>query len=450
MKQTARAVVAVILVILSVICLSGCSMFDFFAVESLHKPPKLTGEKAELQLAFEQTVGGDISLFTPLVGENRGAYIIFDANSDGQDEAIVFYSFNDNLSVVHMHLLSIIDGEWMSVGDFVGSGTDIYKVDFYNIDNSKNLEISVIWTLDDSKREKTLSVYRISSLEPGAEDALSSLATIQIADYVYCDVDGDNANELLYFYYAGSADSGAVNARLIDYDGLENSFVPLSEVSLPFEFLSLVQLSYDNEGNDIRFYLDCKQSTDTYFSEIIIYSRDNDALFIPMYEDKYISTLSKRTNDIQCYDFDNDGYLDIPVSVDYSESYALTDSEGTVSPLIFVDWVSFLDGNFESLGRFFINNYDGYALRIDTIYEQFYIVYDYVNKLTQVRLKNSDDENNIIFSVSVAEANDDIVSIIPDGFLGEKENNEYSIVISAKGEMFSFTEGYIKSLIVDM
>ncbi len=445
MKNTVRAIIAFAAVIVLLFSLTGCSMFDFFAIDSLLKPPKLTGEKSELQSAFEKTVGTEIRLFTPLVGENRGSYIIFDADSDGSDEAIVFYAFNDNTSVVHMHLLTQIDGQWQSVGDYTGSGTDIYKVDFYNIDNSKNLEIAVIWTLEDSKKEKTLSVYRIASLNPGSDDALSSLATVQIADYVFCDVDGDNANELLYFYYENSSPK----ARLIDYDGLENAFLPLSEVSLAFDFTSISQLVYDRAGNDIRFYVDCRYSDGEYFSEIIIYSRDNDALYMPTHNNKNVSSLSRRKSDVFCSDFDNDGYIDIPVCIDYPESYALSDSENAESTLLFVEWLSFRDGSFNSLGTYFVNNYDSYALKIDTIFERYYIVYDYVNKITQVRLKNYESESNIIFSVSPADE-DASVSILPDGLLGDKDKREYNVIISAKGEAFSFTESFIRSLIVDL
>ena len=445
MLRSIKTIFTAFMMLAIVVSFTGCSMFDFFAIDSLLKPPKLTGEKSELQQAFESAVGTDIRLFTPLVGDNRGSYVIFDANADGNDEAVVFYSFNDNASVVHMHLLTQIDEKWESVDDLVGSGTDIYKVDFYNIDNSRMLEIGVVWSLDDSKKEKNLSVYRISSLEPSSEDALNSLATIQMADYSFCDVDGDNANELLYFYFGGAS---GVSARLIDYDGLENTFLPLSEVSLPFQFSSLVQLAYDKAGNDIRFYVDCKYSADEYFSEIIIYSRDNDALYIPTHNNKYISSLSRRYCEVFCSDFDRDGYLDIPVHVDYDASYVLSDTEENETSLDFVNWLSYSDGIFNSRGKYFMNYSDGYALRIDTIIDKYYIVYDDVNNIVQVRINDSADENNIIFSLSCNTG--DSVSIIPDGLLGDKNKNEYNVVVSAKGEAYSFTENFIRSLIVDL
>lgn len=425
-------------------------MFDFFSSENLLKPPRLTGEKAELQKAFENTVGTDISLFTPMNGEYRGSYIIFDANNDGNDEAVVFYAFNSNSSVIHMHLLSQKESKWYSVGDFIGSGTEVYKVDFYNVDNTKNLEIGVIWSLDDSKKEKTLSLYRITELEENSENSLVSLATIQISDYVSCDVDGDYSNELLYFYFVSSDGYSSAYARLLDYDSLNENLVPISEVRLPCSFTSIEQILSDKENDNYRFYVDCTVSEEKSFSEIIVYNRKSGALYIPQSENKDISSLSERESDVVCKDFNKDGYLDIPLTLDNDDSYAIADINGTRLSLSFVEWYTYLDDGFISLGKYFINHYDGYSLKLDGLYDRYYVVYDCVNKVTQVRLKNSDSDNNLVFSVSCSSAADDIVSILPDVLHGGRDEAGYKIVISAKGETLSFTEAYIESLISDL
>lgn len=450
MKRFLKSALSITVIVCMLVSFSGCSIFDFFTAENLLKPPRLTGEKAELQQAFENTVGTDISLFTPMTGEYRGSYLIFDANNDGNDEAVVFYAFNSNSSVVHMHLLSQNEGKWYSVGDFTGSGTEVYKVDFYNIDNTKNLEIGVIWSLDDSKREKTLSLYRITALEENSENSLISLATIQIADYVYCDVDGDYSNELLYFYFVSDSGSSSSFARLLDYDAQNENLVPISEVKLPFAFISIEQILTDKENDNYRFYVDCKSAGGSGFSEIIVYNKKSDALYIPQPGEEYISSLSERGSDVHCQDFNKDGYLDIPLTVDDADSYLLADADGTKLPLSFFEWYTYLDGEFISLGKYFVNQYDGFSLKLDSLYEYYYVVYDYVNKVTQVRLKGSGSENNMVFSVSCVAADDDVVSILPDGFLGGKNETEYKIVITAKGEAFSFTEAYIESLISDL
>ena len=172
---------AVIVLTILVFTFSGCSLVNLVSAESLLRPPKLTGENAALQTTFENSVGSDVSLYAPIAGDYRTSYIFFDMNFDGNDEAVVFYSLNSNSSVVHMHLLSQYNNEWYSVADIIGSGTEVYKVDFCNIDSSRNSEIAVIWSLDDSKREKTLSFYKVNSYDEAVENAVISIATIQIA-----------------------------------------------------------------------------------------------------------------------------------------------------------------------------------------------------------------------------------------------------------------------------
>ena len=346
--------------------------------------------------------------------------------------------------------LSQNNGEWYSVYDVTGSGTDVYKVDFFNIDTNRNMEIGVIWTLDDSKRDKNFSVYKINSLEAGKENSVVSLATIQISDYAYCDVDGDTADELLYFYFDGKSENATVNARLIDYNSIDNTLVPLSEVALPFVFSSVKQILFDLENNKMRFYFDFISSSGTYFTEVIVYSRESEALSIPLLNGRNISSLSVRNSETFCCDFDNDGYYDIPLTLKYDDSYAVSGSDGSEAALTFVHWYTYFDASFKSIGKYFINYYDDYSMKIDSVYDKFYIVYDIVNRVTQVCVKKSGDEKNIVFSVALSKKQEDTVSILPDGFLGANDENRFNIVISATGESYSFSEAFVKSLISDL
>ncbi len=447
MKKALKALLAVLLIS----CIfSGCSLPNFFAAEKLIRPPKLTGENAALQMAFENTVGKDTGLYTPIAGNHRASYILFDANDDSVDEAVVFYSLNSNSSVVHMHLLSQKDGEWYSVFDIIGSGTEVYKVDFYNIDNTNNLEIAVIWSVEDSKREKTLSVYRIASLDRDVDNALVSIATIQISDYVYFDVDGDKANELLYLYYNSSEHVYSLSARLLDFDSAENIFVPLSDLAFQSEISTFSDIIYEKNGNDLRIYLDCISPDNEMFTEILVFSMEKEALFSPQPEDKHLSELSQRNEFIGCQDFNNDGLIDIPVMIDAEESYVLSDISGMTDLPVIVQWITYTESKFVSIGKYFINDTDSFALKLDDLYDDYYIVYDTVNKLTQVRLRASEDENNIVFSVSVRKTDDEYTSILGDGFLGGRGDREYNIVVTALGENMQITNAYVESLIKDL
>ena len=81
------------LITMAVLLLSGCSLLDFFSSENLLKAPRLTGENAALQQAFENAVGKEISLFTPISGEFRSSYIRTDINNDKNEENGMYYRF---------------------------------------------------------------------------------------------------------------------------------------------------------------------------------------------------------------------------------------------------------------------------------------------------------------------------------------------------------------------
>ena len=90
MKKLIRAAAAILAVVLTV-PMFGCSVFNVFSVDSLIKAPRLTGDNAEIQKAFESAVGSEVSLVRPVAGEYRSAYVLHDYDGDGVNEAIVFY-----------------------------------------------------------------------------------------------------------------------------------------------------------------------------------------------------------------------------------------------------------------------------------------------------------------------------------------------------------------------
>lgn len=437
-----KFILSVSLLLSMIFVFSGCSLIDFFSADALLRAPGLTGENSALQSAVEAAVGKDISLYFPIAGDYRASYILFDANNDKKDEAVVFYSFNSNKSVVHMMLLSKNGDKWFTVADIIGSGTEVYKVDFCNIDTTQGLEIAVMWSLDDSKREKTLSLYKISSLEKDADNALLSVATIQLLDYICLDIDSDSINELLYFYSNSTDDQLSVSARLLDYIPLDSSFVPLSDVSLSLPITSVFDINYSKDNNDYLIFLDCNSPDGSFFTELIMFDYENSALSKPMVRDKYISSLSIRNNNISCRDFDNDGIIDIPCMLNYEASYVVGYSEESPLRLTFVNWFSYSSDEFYEIGKYFLNDFDGFSMKINDFYEYYYFVYDYENSVTQVRLKNYNEENNIVFSIISKTDSYDFNSLLQD-----ENTKEHKIIISAKGESLSFTQSYIESLI---
>jgi len=439
-----KSITVICCLIAAVFLFSGCSLLDFFAAEALLRAPKLTGENAALQEAFENSVGKDVSLFTPIAGDYRASYIFFDANGDNSDEAVVFYALNTNLSVIHIHLLARNGEEWYSVADITGSGTNVYKVDFFNIDTDGVLEVAVTWTVDDSKKEKTLSIYRITGFAKDGSNSLASVATVQMADYIYLDIDSDKVNELLYFYHNSSADSNQMGARLLEYSSGADTLQPVSDISLNERISSLLQIVYDRLGDDCAVYVDCLLSDGDYYTEIIYYDKELAVMSLPQDENGLICTVTERDAGKLCEDFNRDGQIDIPVSLYSENSYTTGRPEGVKEQIGFVSWQTYINGKLSEIGKYYDNAVDGYLINIDTLFDYYYFVYDYSAHVTQVRIKNFDEENNIEFTVKYDNKNDNF-----GNFTSTDMEDKYIISVTSKGKEMGISDIFVENLIIN-
>lgn len=434
-----RLVKTVVLAVAVAVLFSGCTLVDLFSAETLLRPPRLTGENAALQSAFEGSVGTDIGLFTPLSGEFRSSYILFDADLDGEDEAIVFYSSNTDKNVVHMHLLTRQKDNWVSIADIIGSGTGVYKVDFFNIDKSSELEIAVMWSADDSKRDKTLSIYKIQSLDSGFGDNITSLATILVSDYINVDLDNDSADELLYMYFSVSDDVYYSGARLMDYDISQKSLVPLSEVSFDFQIYSYLNISSEKNEDEYRFYLDCLLPNNSYATELIFYGFETASLTVPQFDSKSLAYYSHRSIDISCEDFDGDGYIDVPIHKDTQSVNIVGLPTEEKAGLECITWCSVGDGELDVIGNYIVNLIDGYKMNTDNLIEEYCFFYEYQKKVLQVRTDDSYSDENIVFSVETK-------TVTENSIIAQSQVTETKIVVSITelGNQLGFNDESVK------
>ena len=133
-----------ILLVFVIICLSlTVALLNLSSIESLMRPPKLSGENSLLQHAFEKTVSDSdgIVMKNPLSGEYTSTYLFFDMNNDGQEEAFVFYSdlSEDNLACVSIFKMN--DNSWSFVSKIKCKSEEIYEVNFADINGDKIYEI---------------------------------------------------------------------------------------------------------------------------------------------------------------------------------------------------------------------------------------------------------------------------------------------------------------------
>ena len=73
-------------------------------------------------------------------------------------QAIAFYQPGETGSQTHINLLRLEGGNWVSVSDIAGEGTDIDQVRFGDFNGDGRLELLVSWTLY-SARHQQITLY---------------------------------------------------------------------------------------------------------------------------------------------------------------------------------------------------------------------------------------------------------------------------------------------------
>lgn len=378
MKKYVRAAAAVLAVMLC-IPMFGCSVFNVFSVDSLIKAPRLTGDNAEIQKAFENAVGAEVSLVRPVAGDYRSAYVLHDYDGDGLNEAIVFYMPKETAGEVRMHFLKYSENDraWTSVADVKGNGSDVHSITFCNFDRDNVAEIAVAWAFADGQKEKMLTVYRYTDGSDTETADFVSLASVRISAFNFIDIDFDGADELLYTIIDTAAEKPTVQFKSLKYDIATARFVPLSEVQLDGRIVAFVGYSHDLRAGNYRFYIDAQLSDGKYMTEIIRYDYSRSAFVRPVTEDGVaLGETTVRPTGVKSEDINSDGSVEIPKSEVYEKSEVVSPKEGTDSR-IFATEYCVLDGDkLVSVGTFYVCDELGIRINLEKYRNTAHIRFD--------------------------------------------------------------------------
>ena len=423
-----RAARLILVLFAAVFALSSCSFYSF-TVDSLIRPPKLTGENALIEQAFEKAVNADVLLISPISGDFRTAFVAFDVDADGEDETLVFYAKKDSPDEAHLHLLKYDGENWYSAGDITGNGSEVYSVAFYNFDQQDSNEVAVCWTVSDTRRNKTLSLYRLDDSQDGS--GITPLSVIQLYDYQILDFDSDRQPELMYLMDNSSDPEQPFKVNLIKMDKASRSFRFVCELPLHQSVNLPVKIAFDVRSLKYTMYIDCLNTDGSYMTEIIYYDTEN-AVFsrIQNAEGADISELTVRNTQIYCADIDNDRLIEVPLQKAWEGASVLYPEAESASQMYVIQYHRRQNQELVPLSNAYFYAPDGaFRIRTDAFMDSYYAVYDAAQ--TTVHFYANDEEEQSAFSIKYAP-------------LAEKEGAFY--VEIAEPEMTPFSEAYIKSL----
>lgn len=296
---------------LAVCCLllSACSSFQPNLTD-LMQSPKLTEEQAEIYEALTNAADvSDVQLKYPKSGDYRSAFVMFDLDADGEDEALVFYNMPSWGGNVRIMVLDHQQDEWVSVYDAVGEGTDVTEVDFQVLTASGRHCVLIGWEQGTSENT-SISVYDYTGGQ------LRVLYESEYSQMLIEDLDQDGTKEILLGIFKASSKTGAIRLINDTEDGLQSaSRVVMDSTITGFLGIEIGWLAQ----NQIAVFVDAYTSSTQIVTEIMVYTDDGKLRSLSSHYSGLDRPLLREVP-VRCEDINRDGILEIPVSlVEYSE-----------------------------------------------------------------------------------------------------------------------------------
>ena len=361
--------IAILLITVVCLTLSGCD-FNIASVDSLMRPPKLSGDSSLLQEAFENSVNYSESVImkTPMSGDNRSSYLFYDLDNDETQEAFVFYSDPAVEDVAYISAFKKIDGNWSCVSNIKGRGEDVYEVSFADINGDGIKEIVISWNSTSqvelanfsdfgSSRNRTMTIYSYNG------SSFSLIKTEVFTKAFIDDLNGDNADELFVLNIDLSNQTKNTVGRIISFNSAykvvnEEEFA----ITGMLEILNVVTDNYiSNDEVHTRLYIDGLISETGVLTEVIDITHSDFAIKLPLYESNVSEApLTLRDVRTNSRDIDNDGIVEIPTLETLVSGTSISSASADAMPLNLTVWSELKDGLIVADFKCLLNSTYGY------------------------------------------------------------------------------------------
>lgn len=329
----------IILILFMSFFLSACAPFSF-NVEKLMQPPKLSEEQNEVYSALISALGSrEVQLKYPRSGKYISAFTFYDIDSDGIEEALVFYAYGDN-EVCRVNILDKSSGEWKSVCGFSGSGSDIDTISFANLSSGEGTDIVIGWS-NGSDTDKNLSIYKYEDGSPNIKKLFDGRYTqMSISDF-----NGDRRDEMILIT---RRDGTSVTRAQLVIPGI-NQLEVVSDIELSIPIINILQIKTGSiSAYEKGIVIDGETSEGQTVSEVIAVRSGE--LVLPL-EDQDLLTLSRRYERVLSGDINRDRIIDIPSQV-LMPGY---DKRRYGEPLYLTVYRSITDNGFSDIKQSFVN-----------------------------------------------------------------------------------------------
>lgn len=303
-KKTASVIISCA----AALVLSSCTLTGFSAEGSL-TAPKLSEQQSKIHKALINSVGGNITLKYPRNGDNRSAYVIANIDEEPDNEALVFYQYSSVINGsegIRLNLLDTDDdGNWYSVKELAGAGTDVDRVMISYEGGSKTANI-VVGYQNIGITDKTLEIYRYhgGSFERCGSDSYTLLES--------ADLDGDGFKNFVTVKSSvdeNGSPSGASASllRLVDDKISSEDMISMCDNTVDYVRSTVGRL----EDNSYAVYVDGINSKGELQTELLFFRYG--ALQNPVAQrQSKLAPQTSRVSGYYCADIDGDGIVEVP------------------------------------------------------------------------------------------------------------------------------------------
>lgn len=283
-------------------CASLCSCGLDSSIDNLLSPPMMSEEQQEIYSALTKAAGEDISLVYPRSGAYRSAFVFMDMDTDGEDEAVVFYSgINSKDSNVRVNILDKDEGEWRSVYDHAGAGTTVEQVFFTDLGGRGNIRMAIGYGYM-TPTEKTLKLYSLG------DGILSTEYTGTYYKTLTLDLDRDGGEDIAVVNC--NNENHTASLSLVTDRGNGAECVSTADMSSATVDLQNVISGYI--GNDTpAVFIDGLLGSGNLSTEII-YCVNGELRNPAMIDGSELSSRTVRSQGLYSKDIDGDGIVEIP------------------------------------------------------------------------------------------------------------------------------------------
>jgi hypothetical protein len=390
-------ILAPFILIIFAFLLSGCSLRQ---IDSLMRPPMAQGDYLGLQESFYKKVGNDVVLKSPLSGQYRSAFILYDIDKDGEDEALVFYVNSNDKATVHLHFLKKMYGVWRSAGDFIGAGSDVDSVAFVNIGRNDLQEMIISWRLYENKTSKFFTIY--SCEDQTNEFLIKAVSTEIFTEIEVLDIDGDGDNEIFIVHLDTTKDLPQAFAKIIRLQD-DGKVAITSQARLDGNVGSYGKIRIEklSEQYPVRLYIDAKKGETQMITEMILWDEQKGTLIAPLFNSQTQSnTLTLRNERIPSTDINNDGIIEIPTQTLLP---GINNPQQEAGSIYLTKWSQFQDdGEAVEIMQSIINTSKGYMLIVPKEFVGRFAIHGiHQNGRWDVYLYNSqsDEQGELLFSI---------------------------------------------------